>query len=138
MFVATVHGRVMFAGTLQGVAPSPSADWRVRLFTNDVDIPLDADVGLFTEATFGGYAEVVTTPGDTTGPTLADDDQSMRITGAPIDWDCSADPETIRGWFLYDFDNDKVLFAEKYEEPHVLEVGSRHRLYLDIKLGQCA
>lgn len=135
--VATRAGRALCAKVLKGEAPAGGADWRVRLFTNDFNPTTTSVLADFTEATFDGYAEVATTPADTTGPTLVGEDQVMRVKGESLVWDCAADPETIRGWLLYDEDSGDVLFAEKYAVPHVLEVGSRHTLFLDIAQGAC-
>jgi len=135
--VATRAGRAVIAKALKAESPGVSDGLTVKLFKVNYTPTTISEEADFTEAEFTGYAPATTTYGDTSGPTLATDDQVMRISGAPLVWDCTAAPETIYGWYLVDDLSGDVLFAEKYDTPHVLEVGSRHTLFLDIAIGAC-
>jgi len=137
MIVASTHGLQMVASALEGVAPSPSSDWRVRLFKNNDPLTANMTTATFTECEFNGYDQEFTEPQAAGGPTIEDGAAVMFIGNAPFVWDCVSLPETVKGWYLYNADTGNVLFAEEYDEPHVLQVGSRHTLYLKIGVGVC-
>lgn len=136
--ITTHNGRMRVAKMMNGTFAAGGESFRVILFSNEVGINLDAVLADFTESAFTGYAPVETYWGAATGPTLVGDDAVIRVTGSPLHWDCSGAPETIHGWAIVGEPSDEVYFYEEYVVPHVLEVGSRHTLFLDIGQGACS
>jgi len=136
--ITTKKGRFRVAQMMNGSFAAGGESIRVILFSNEVGENLDAELADFTESAFGGYADVDTYWGGASGPVYIGDDAAIRITGAPMHWDCTADPETIRGWAILGVPSDDVYFYEEYDTPHELEVGSRHTLFLDIAQGACS
>lgn len=137
MKVAFRGGRELLANALKGIAPAGGAEWYVHLFKAYETFTPTTPPSDLTLAAFTGYGGQTANPPDQ-GPIVWDgDDAVVRLNNAPFIWDCTGSPEEILGWVLYDNDNDKLLFGEVYDTPHVLSVGSRHTLYADIAVGQC-
>jgi len=136
--VATHAGRSLLAQALTGVGPGTGNSYYVRLFKAGYSPTPSSDVGDFTEATFGGYVYAARTWGESAGPTLETDDEAVDMHPDGFVFDCTSDPETIYGWYMVDPASGHVVFAEEYAVPHVLEVGSRHRVFIKISTGQCA
>lgn len=129
----TSLGRLVFDRAAKGVAPDPSSHWAVRLIKADFAEADDLSTGDVTESTFGGYAAVDFFVGDSADPVADGPDWKSLLHAAPFVWDCTSVPETVYGWVLYSTDEDDLLACERYGTPHVLEVGSRHTLYIDLK-----
>lgn len=132
--VASAAGRALVAKVLQGIAPT--GNYYLRLFQNAVTPGVGDPIGVFTESTFGGYAAITKTWGDNTGPVASGDDQVITMAGDSFVFDCTSAPETIYGWYLVNAATGDWLFAEDYATPHVLAIGTRHRLFLDIGITQ--
>lgn len=137
MIVASREGRAFLAKAWKGDTPGGGAGFTVHLFTNDFTPTPSSNNGDFTEATFDGYAGVGRTYSTTTGPTLDGDDQQVRMGGDYFAFNCTGSPQTVYGWYLTDDTSSAWLLADKYDVPHVLEVGSAHHVFIDPKVGQC-
>jgi len=137
MIVASRAGRAFLAKALKGENPGGSGGFAVHLFVNDITPVPATPLVSFTEASFGSYALVGRTYGTTTGPTLDGDDQQVRMGGDFFEFNCTSAPETVYGWYLTDDASGEWLLADKYDTPHVLEVGAVHRVFIDPKVGQC-
>lgn len=136
--VLTRAGRRFTAEQLTDARASGDVEGRLILFTNAATFGVNPAVGDFVEAEFGGYDPKAFLITDQLAPTLDGDDYVVSINGGPQVWDCTSAPETIRGWALLLPATNGVFAYDVYETPHVLEVGSRHTLYADVKIGQCA
>lgn len=137
-YAVGVYARELFANAFKGVARDPSSPFYVFLFVNDHTPTPTSLTDDFVNASFTGGDPILVTLGDFTGPDADGDDRVMHVVPSPLVWNCTGSPETVYGWYLYDIDNDHWLMGEKYDTPHVLEVGSRHTLYIDVAVTQAA
>lgn len=131
------EGRKMAARAFEGAVYDAADEFAIILFTNDATVTVDSEPGDFTQATFTGYVPISREFGETTGPVSDGDDEVVLLGGDSFIWDCTAAPQTIRGWVAVNLGNDEIFAAEKYDVPHVLEVGSRHTLFASIRVGAC-
>ena len=135
--VTTTACRRLFGTALKGATPFPATNhFEVHLFKTAVTPVIGSVPGDFTDCTFTGYAARDHVYGDNPDPVADGTFQTVTPIGSPYSWDCTAAPDTVYGWWIRDVTNDVVLFAEKYDVPHVLAVGSRHTLDLKIRFGQ--
>ncbi|MBN9118699.1 MAG: hypothetical protein J0I06_06005 [Planctomycetes bacterium] len=130
-------GREVLARSLRGEAPASDAGWWVLLFVAAADLTPSSPIDSVEEASFSGYSRTPVPPSSQGDVTWDGDDPLIQIKGEALVWDCTADPQTIYGWIMFDADNDLYLFGEQYDTPHVLSVGSRHTLYASIKVSLC-
>jgi hypothetical protein len=132
-------GRSILAQAFRGDVPIASSDGlQMTLFKNDHEPEVDDDGSEYTPSTFTGYAPVDFTWGDNGVPSLVAGDYFVRFNDSDFVWDSASAGETIYGWLLWDTANGVPIAAERYEEPHVLSIGSRHTLSAEQKFGGCA
>lgn len=136
--VLTREGRKLVAEQLTSARNEGDISLLLRLFTNEGSFGVNPDVSDFTDASFGGYDPWEFLLNDQNPPTLEGDDYVILLSDAARVWDCTSSPQTIRGWFLTRGDTSAVLAYDVYDTPDELEVGSRHTLFAELKIGQCA
>lgn len=138
MFVLCARGRKILAETFRGNGPASGDQYTVHLMKVAASTGVGAVAGDFVESTFTGYAAFGPESYASTSVVFADgDDQAVTLHNAPIDWECSGSPETVYGWYMLDQSSGEPVAYEVYDTPDVLDTGSRHRLYLTLKFGQC-
>lgn len=118
--------RIPNKGAVAKLEQELAPDHHYRLFTNDVAQGLteaqiaELDESDFTEATFPGYAPVLTEAADWTvveGP-------PAEATADTADFECTSDttPQTIRGYYVTeDTTGDPIRWWEYFEGPVVVE-----------------
>jgi hypothetical protein len=108
---------------------------KIRLWKNNIVPDLDTLTGTLTPCAFTGYADYSFPAADNPFSALSGTQAQMLLSGTMREWECTAAPETIYGWALLG-DDDDLLLVERYDTPHVLIVGSIHRLYPYVNLGK--
>lgn len=131
--VVTRHGRKIAALAYLGqLEEGPESTHTVKLVVEDFEPTPTLALGDVVEASFGGYAPITRAYQDGTGPVLEGDDQIDAWGGAAYVWDCTSSPETVYGYVIVRDSDERVLASDRYTTPHVLEVGSRHTLFIDL------
>lgn len=135
MIVCPKVGRVALLDKLFRLAQGAEEDLSIGLFKNDT-VPDVNTVGEdLIPCVFDGYS-IRTFDRSTNGAAALSGTQAqMLLSGGMLEWECTASPETIYGWFLVDA-TPTLLLVERYDVPHVLIAGSIHRLYPYVNLGK--
>jgi hypothetical protein len=98
---------------------------RIRLFANNVTVDASTVIGDLTEATFPGYAYILTTAVGFPTPTINGSDQA-ETDGPTMTWTCTStpgSPETVYGLYVTStdsFSNPKLIFAVNFAVPQTI------------------
>lgn len=138
MIVLPNLGRLWLAQTLWNEVAAYDPTLTVQLFTNDYAPVVGSVNADFTRAVFTGYASVDYLRSNISLAAMAGNEARVLLSGAnPVQWTCTANPQTIYGWFLTLNNADGIpILAERYDVPVALQVGSVHTLYPYVDLGK--
>lgn len=88
---------------------------KVKLYQNDFNPAADTELADLTEADFGGYAEQAVTWGEP----YVDSNDKPSVAAASVQFNRGAtgDDNLVYGYYVVNAAEDKLLWAERYEEP---------------------
>lgn len=109
---------------------------RIGLWKNNIFPDTLTTFGDLVEATFTPYNPVDFARSDNGASILSGNIAKTRMGNAAQVWTCNANPHTVYGWYLYSVDLAQLLLVERYDTPHVLQIGSTHTLFADVSLGK--
>ncbi len=93
------------------------------LFVNDIEPDQDTTLADLEGASFGGFNELVMSRSDWVSPTVVDDLAVSQWGAVPTAWTVTADPQTVYGWFAYNFGPMRLMICERFDEPRDLNTG---------------
>jgi len=92
----------------------PVLDWQMFLFTNNEVPDQDSVLADFDIATFTGYGDVSIDRPTWTAPAIVANKAVSTWGTSPTLWTCTAAPEEIFGYGIFDPDTDFLLLVELF------------------------
>lgn len=135
MIVVPKNARVRWLDLMMRMLFDDTYVFKIRTFKNNIVPDLDTATVDLIESTYTGYSESAFTAGDNPGAALSGTQAQVLLNDAMYERTCTAAPETVYGWYLVNGDDD-IMLVERYATPHILAVGSVHRLYPYVNLGK--
>lgn len=115
-------------------------DWQIRhtgsdppdlvlgLFANDVTPTVDTVYADLVSATFTGFMQWNLTRSGWTAPVRSGDKAVSTWGTTPIQWTCTAGPQTIYGWYAFNFANLHLMIVERSDTPRPVAIGDTVKL----------
>lgn len=110
-------------------------DWMIRhtggdppdlvlgLYQNDLTPDQGTVLANLTPASFGGYSQQNLTRAGWTAPTISSDKAVSSWGTVPITWNVTSSPQTLYGWYGYNFASMRLMIVERFDVPRPVIVG---------------
>lgn len=110
----------LLSAPIVGVPP-----WLMILWTNEDLTPAqDTVFADLTEANFQGYSRVTLTRSTWTAAVIESDAAVSTYGTAPVEWNCTGDPQSLTGWAIITPVSPVIRYIETFPLPVTAEVGN--------------